>query len=347
MQSEKKSRVLSFISTPKGEFLVHFLFWFSFFSYLVWDAYWDDGMFLVFMDSLFYLLITVIGVYVNVYFLVPKFLFKNKYLLYAVTFVLLLSISTLIKQLIYSYVFPALDCSDCTMAYIFFSLFFRTVFEIVSISSIKVIKDRIVTLKRVQELEKQRLESELKFLKAQTNPHFLFNMLNNIYFLLNKSPDKAGEAILKLSNILRFKLYRVNKSEIKISDEIEIIRDFIELEKIRTANTLKVSFEVRGDRFDNNIEPFIFLTFVENAFKHCSARTDEKWVNVVFEKSDKEIIFCVENSSCQDVKVNEDIIFGIGLNNVSERLAHLYKDAYELSIAEEKETYSVYLKLKI
>jgi len=330
----------------KVEILFHLLFWILFYIYLVWDAYFEDTLSIVMLDSLLYFMITVILVYTNIFLLVPKLLYEKKYITYAVCFLALLCVGAAYKDYAYTYIIPSKDAREYSLLYMFFSWFFRTLFELAGISSIKIVHDRIITKDRLQRAEKQRYKAELKFLKAQVNPHFLFNTLNNIFFLIKKNPDKASDSVLKLSEMLRFRLYEIENTKISIEKEIEYIRNYIELEKLRSEDKVSVQFVVHGETHTHKIEPFIFLDFVENAFKHNGAEIENRgWIKITFNINDTSIAFRIENSRNGTFKnLNESK--GIGIQNIKQRLNLVYPQRHQLNIHENRETYIVDLTIE-
>ncbi len=212
-------------------------------------------------------------------------------------------------------------------------------------STIKLVKMRLDENEKSNALNKEKLETELKFLKAQTNPHFLFNTLNNIYGLARKQDQNTAPSIMKLSHIMRYILYECNQPFILIDKEIEIINHYIELEKLRYTDRLKVDFTYI-DRAINTIKiaPLILLPFVENAFKHgISESRFEAFVFIKLESSDQAIKFCVENTC--DHSDNSNL--GIGLQNVKRQLELIYHSKFILDIKNEHKIHSISLQLTL
>jgi LytS/YehU family sensor histidine kinase len=335
------------LSSKRTDILLHILFWILFYLYLVWDDYFENPLYIVLFDSLIYFLITSLLVYVNIFLLVPKLLYEKKYLFYFACFVILLCIGSASKVYAYTYIIPSDDLAKHSVLYMFFNWLFRTLFELTGISSIKIIHDRIVTTDRLQRAEKQRHKAELKFLKAQVNPHFLFNTLNNIFFLIKKNPEKASDSVLKLSEMLRFRLYEIGNTQISIEKEIEYIRNYIELEKLRSEDKVSVEFTVKGETHVKKIEPFIFLDFVENAFKHNGAKVERRgWIKITFNVKSDSVVFRVENSKNEAFK-NSNENKGIGILNIRHRLNLLYPQKYKLNIHEDNNTYIADLTIEL
>lgn len=206
---------------------------------------------------------------------------------------------------------------------------------------IKLFKQQLENAQREKQLLKSKLETELNYLKSQTNPHFLFNTLNNIYGLSKKNSSSSSEAILKLSKILRFMIYGTRKPLITIEEEMDIIKNYIELEQLRYSSKLDLQFDFYSNA-SANIAPLILLPFVENAFKHgVSESTDSAYVYINCTLNDLlELRFSVKNSV--DVMEKNETEEGIGLENVKRQLQLLYK-IYSLDIADNDSTFEVNL----
>lgn len=181
-----------------------------------------------------------------------------------------------------------------------------------------------------RELENQNLISELAYLKSQINPHFLFNTLNNIHTLAYKKADGAPEAIMKLSELMRYMLYESNTEQVPLETELQHLRSFIGLQELRFRSRKVVSLEVVGDVKQYMIAPLLLLPFVENAFKHGYQLNREAAIRIRLEVGD-ELIFETENEIApKTVKVNKDEVGGIGLENISRRLELIYPGRYQL-----------------
>ena len=203
----------------------------------------------------------------------------------------------------------------------------------------KAAKDRVV------QLEKEKLKSELSFLKAQINPHFLFNVLSTVHALSRHKAPEAANVVMKLSEIMRFMLFDVKNRTITMSEEKKFLEDFIELEKIRFQQKLSVDFITDIDNPIEMIAPMILLPFVENAFKHGAAESRfHSFVHIYIKVKNKNLIFNVENSV--ELSSPKDYHSGIGLNNVKRQLELLYP-GHELKIEERAESFFVSLRLNL
>ena len=194
------------------------------------------------------------------------------------------------------------------------------------------------------ELEKQSLTAELAFLKSQINPHFLFNSLNNIYSLAYQKSDATPDAILKLSEIMRYMLYESNDNRVALEKEITYLRSFIELQKLRFKGDAYVVLEVEGQIADQSIVPLLLISFVENAFKHGLATDKNNPIHINISVFENNLLFTIKNKKNLQ---NKDQTGGIGMANVVRRLDLTYPEKYKLSVENHEHEYfsELYLNL--
>jgi two-component system, LytTR family, sensor kinase len=226
-----------------------------------------------------------------------------------------------------------------------FSSIFSSLFILFFVSSvaltIKLVRSNIRQKEAAKEIIKKKLETELQFLKAQTNPHFLFNTLNNIYALARKKSDTTADVVLKLSKLLRFMLYESQKERVPIVDEVHVLDDYIELEKIRYTTDFKLSFSKSIDNDSQLIAPLILLPFVENAFKHGASESRfGSEIHIDLKLTQGQFYFKVENSKSEDTQSTQPE--KLGLNNIKRQLELLYP-THELDI----ENWSTYFKVTL
>lgn len=191
--------------------------------------------------------------------------------------------------------------------------------------AIKLVRITIRQKEANQEMMKKKLETELQFLKSQTNPHFLFNTLNNIYALARKKSDDTADVVMKLSKLLRFMLYESQKLSIPVSTELAMITDYIKLEELRYNDRLTVSYKQSIDDPSRPIAPLLLLPFLENAFKHGTSETRfNSFININVTLKNSELLFIIENSIAEipDTQLNHNI----GLSNVSRQLELMYPE---------------------
>ena len=313
-------------------------------------------------------------VYLGLYFLIPRYLLQKKYVLYVLW---LIPISVLIgiqfRLLTFYFYFPIYDpdfvkvISQTTETLVTYEipeyvsnpwLFHKIIKYAISLNTVILLTTGLKLLKiwyrdkqATKQLEKEKLEAELKFLKGQIHPHFLFNTLNNLYALTLKKDEHAPEIVLKLSDLMNYMLYDTNTPYIDIEKEINYIKNYIALEKIRYGNRVDISFNIAGQIAGNKIAPMLILPFVENSFKHgVSGEIDNAWITIDLLIQGNAMTLKVENSkSLEYVKrTQREYASGIGLVNVRRRLDLLYKDQYELKIFDdEPSSYLVVLKLTL
>jgi two-component system LytT family sensor kinase len=197
-----------------------------------------------------------------------------------------------------------------------------------------------------RQLEKKNLETELALLKAQINPHFLFNTLNNIDVLIEKDAKTASIYLKKLSDILRFMLYESPLEKIELSKEVEYIHKYIELQKIRTSNPDFVNFTVIGDIDQLQIAPMLFIPFIENAFKHCTDKKINNAVEIDIAIRNGEVLFTCSNAFDTSAQLTQPKS-GLGLDLIKNRLKLLYKENYQLKIDKTNERFTVNLTVKL
>ena len=206
---------------------------------------------------------------------------------------------------------------------------------------------RLALAKENAELEKEKTELELAFLKAQINPHFFFNTLNNIYSLIENKDEFAANIVLKLSDLMRYSLYEANHAKIPLTREMQFLRDYVKLEKIRHKEHVVIETDIQRIPPNLEITPLILISFVENAFKHGVNNTiDSSWVRLRATVEKTTLTFIVTNSKPERLR-KETVQGGIGLVNVYRRLDLLYRNRYQLTIDNQPLSYSVTLTMKL
>ena len=211
---------------------------------------------------------------------------------------------------------------------------------------VKNIYDNIRLREKNSQLRVEKKEAELNYLKAQTNPHFLFNTLNNIYSLARDKSDLAPESILRLSKILRFMLYETGTNFIAIEKELKIIADYIALERLRYDESLLVTMNTHIEDSKESLPPLLLIPLVENAFKHGVSETRSRpFVDIDLSVRGQQLMFVVRNSMGEDT-VRQEVKDNIGLSNLRRQLALLYKE-YELSVGQEHAVFTSTLRLNL
>jgi sensor histidine kinase YesM len=292
----------------------------------------------------------LIGIYINILILIPGFLSKKKYLLYILAASLTIAgcsqLNIIIFEKLINYVLPGYYFIS------YYDLFDILKFTIVyfAISSLlKFSKSWFLlsdTNRRLSQLQKEKIESELKALKGQINPHFLFNSMNSIYSLALSHSEKTPEIVLKLSDIMRYIIYEANTDFVDLAKEINYLKDYIVLQKLRTDNRASISFDITGSLENIKIAPLLFFPLVENSFKHgIKGATGKSFVNIDLLISEKGIKFIIENNKGITDNVEKKEYKGIGLDNVMKRLEMTYPGWHELKIANAEETFKVELTI--
>lgn len=198
-----------------------------------------------------------------------------------------------------------------------------------------------------RQVEKEKLNTELSYLRAQVNPHFLFNTLNSIYALAIEKSDETAEAITKLSSMMRYVLSETNKPFISLEKEINYISDYIELQKLRLGDTIKLKYTVLGKPNGKQIAPLILMTFIENAFKHGVNPEENSTILIEIDMRTNELILTVDNKKVTANRTDLQYQGGLGIVNTRSRLQLLYPSKHELTIADEETDYLICLKIKL
>jgi hypothetical protein len=221
-----------------------------------------------------------------------------------------------------------------------------TLFIVLFVGMLRFAVDWFEFESRKKEVENERLIAELNFLKAQINPHFLFNTLNNLYYLAYTKSENTTEVIAKLSQMMRYMIYDSNHPRVLLTKEIEYMQNYISLERLRLNDQIPIQFKIHGSTENIWIAPLIFITFLENAFKHgVSNNNSNAWVKINIQLQDKECIYTVENSKASTT--NNAGKSGIGLRNVERRLELSYPGQYKIKIEDKPDVYFVQLNISL
>jgi len=213
-------------------------------------------------------------------------------------------------------------------------------------TAVKTMQQWQLTEQRVAQAEADRASAELSFLKAQINPHFLFNTLNNIYSMAITGSEHAADSIMKLSNIMRYVTDEVTDNFVPLQSEIDCISDYIELQRLRIGKTTPIDFVVVGNTAKKVIAPLILMTFVENVFKYGISKREYSPIEIKIVVLDSGIAFFCQNHVFLNRTETETGSTGIGIKNTRQRLDRLYPGKYLLSIENDNEKYSVNLTLQ-
>ncbi|MEM9362487.1 MAG: histidine kinase [Bacteroidota bacterium] len=342
----------------QNRLFVHFSFWLLFFVCFTLLSVLNSGnlkepilSYLAFLPS------QVMAGYLLVYYQVPKLLLQKKYVRFGISFLLSVYVFSALARISSVYFAEPFFRKDfyqesiteiLTDPVYLLVVYFPTVYVIVFLMLVmKVVKDRFEEKHQLEVLKKEQVNTELKFLKAQTNPHFLFNTLNNLYSLTLSKSDKAPNVVLKLSEILDYMLYQCNAPRVSLGKEIQLIQNYLDLESLRHKSHLNLTFEHNGKYEEVEIAPLILLTFVENAFKHgLGGKTVNPKIAVKLDVIDGELLFQVQNTKPEVVDVKK-VKRGIGLENAKRQLELNYGGKYSISQKENENLYDLLLKLTL
>lgn len=300
--------------------------------------------------------------YANYFYLVPNFLLQKKYTTYLSIIITIVVFFTCIKIFYFSpefHHFPHQKLYDATgkefvpekrflkKAPPFFK-FFPSLFYIfiIAISTIiKTLSEYYTNQQNKLISESRKTTTELNYLRKQTNPHFLFNALNSIYSLAYKKSDLVPDAIVTLSEMMRYMLYETDNKAVSLEKEINYIKNYIDLQKLRLNNIENIFINIHGDTRNKSIEPMLLISFIENAFKYGTDYKGTTYVKIKISIEGNILDFWIENRIENQIKDPNNS--GIGLANIKNRLNILYPNAHRLTIKETDNNYSVHLNLKL
>jgi two-component system LytT family sensor kinase len=344
-----KSGIFKYLLTIIG----HILFWlviYYFYAYFL--GFGSSNTEYVNLFSGFLMPVTILISYFLIYYLIPNYLLTKKYksfIVYSVytfivsVYVIILSI---LYGLLYSEGFKEVGTEPLTktLPFIILGVYF-VVLIVVSISLIMHNYNSIVNnenLKnKILQTQLQIKDQELRFLKMQIHPHFLFNSLNTIYGFALKKKDEAPEMILKLSNLLDYILYQIEKPQVLLTDEVNHLLDYVSLEKMRFHDTLEVKTNIEVSNNTIQIAPMLLIPFVENAFKHGDIINGSLKVSIQIKTEGNVLFFEIKNTSIKENKINN----GIGLENIAKRLEMLYPNSHTLETSQTANHFKVNLTI--
>jgi len=334
----------------------HVLFWIGFLVvYAVPYCSLEGDCVIMIFDILILMPVKMAAVYLTIYLLLPHYLLRKKYTYFFGLFFMSAIIFGLVHRVLQFFIIGPMYYPETYMGWYFWNwshLLYGVlnIYTIVAVATaIKLLKQSYENQRQTQQLANEKLEAELKLLKAQIHPHFLFNTLNNLYALALEQSGSTAEGILKLSNLLDYMLYECNVPMIALDKEIKLIDNYIELEKLRYGQRLDVDFRVSGNPSGKRIAPMLILPFVENSFKHgSSTKLARTKIRIDLEVGVNAIDLEVENARTNQVTQDtQGYSEGIGLKNVRRRLDLLYPGRYSLEINESETTFRIRLNLEL
>ncbi|MDO1511573.1 histidine kinase [Maribacter confluentis] len=342
----------------KIHYKYHIIFWsiYILFNTLRWGSLHNDYIYSI-KTNLIGFPIHMALAYFNVYFLMPVFVFNKRYSEYTLAILGSLALMLVVKfnltyYLIDTNVMPEASevVNSITLNYAIVTMF-GELYVVSFVTAIKITIDWLREHQKLHELETRQLTSELSFLRSQVSPHFFFNTLNNIYSLTLEKSDRAPEVVLKLSELMRYLLYAARKNKQDLQSEIELIQNYLDLEKIRFNDSLTINLNITGNLDNKRIAPMLLIPFVENSFKHGANKTIEPLtIDINISVKEKKLYFEIANPIPETLVTNRlaEEEGGIGLSNVKKRLELGYRpDEYELNITTTNNIFKVFLKLNV
>lgn len=342
----------------KPSYKHHIIFWVIYFMFntLRWESIHSDFMYSL-QTNLIGFPIHMTLAYFNIYYLMPKLVYTRRYVTYTLAVLLSLFVMLLVKfNLTYYLVGPnvmpesATVVDSITLNYAIVTML-GELYVVSFVTAIKVTIDWLGEKRKLHEVEKRRLTTELRFLRSQVSPHFFFNTLNNIYSLTLEKSNKAPEVVLKLSELMRYLLYATKQPKQDLIKEIDCIQNYIDLERIRFDDSLEIDISISGDMENKKIAPMLLIPLIENCFKHgANQNIGRMSIDIIIKVEDDYLTFQVSNTIPENGGKNKisERKGGIGLSNVKKRLELGYgKDDYELTIFEKDNRFNVDLKLKV
>jgi sensor histidine kinase YesM len=349
----------------------HLLFWFIFWLYFgalhagspfgkPEISYFNNLPFTV-TESIFFLLPQMVTTYPMLYFILPRFFLRKKYLPGFLVTAVIIAIGGLTSFLVINKINPFVtkailqeeylrntERTDSMEFFMGLMLSFKGGLLCMSIAvAIKLVKQWYLKDYRNMLLQKENADAQLQLLNAQVHPHFLFNTLNNIYSQTQLESPKGSKMIMDLSELLRYVLYEGQKPLVPLNQELQMIQQYIELEKLRYGNKLDVHVILPEQTEELYIAPLLLLPFIENCFKHGTSNIlQNPWINLSVEARNNTIVMKLMNGKSQS-KASLNVHSGIGINNVKQRLKLLYHEKHELNVHDEDEVFVVDLSIDL
>ncbi|HEY3402306.1 MAG TPA: histidine kinase [Ohtaekwangia sp.] len=329
-------------------FLLHLSFWcvyLSFFVYQITSRRREVELEEALVHGIFHVAFNMIVAYLNYFVFLPRFLERKnvgRYLLeFFIPFIVLMFIRVHLQRYM-------VDGYSHKVDYFYSSTFViqagaTSLFIVLFVAMLRFAKDWFEFEARKKTIENEKLTAELSFLKEQINPHFLFNTLNNLYYLAYSQSPNTPEVIAKLSQMMRYMIYDTNQPKVLLSKEIEYMQNYISLERLRLNDQIPIDFKIGGKYDDVRITPLILITFLENAFKH-GVGGPKAWVKLSIQMHENTCIFSVENSKNTGLDPGKS---GIGLLNVQRRLELSYPEQYSLNVQDLSDRYAIKLQLQL
>lgn len=334
----------------KYRVLNHILFWIFIYVFYSMPFVLTSGDFSEALINLMYIPFDIIVVYFTIEFLIPRFLLKKKRIfIFLLGVAVAISLNILLSQYLKYNIQPHLGFwthrRPLTVD-LFYGLLSN--FMIVGLAAaMKLLRYSYTIQLRQSELERRTAQSELNILRSQVNPHFLFNVLNNIDSLIFEDKEKASKAIFLLSKIMRFMLKESSEEKVMLEKELSYIQNYVELAKLSFKNHDFIQFEIKGSNPGKKIPPLLFIPIIENAVKHCNKQVEAPGISIYFEIENDCISLKTSNYTRKSEFQLPDQNTGTGLKNVETRLKLLYKSNYTLEINRNSGKFEVFLSVPL
>ena len=333
----------------KYRILNHIIFWIFIYAFYSLPAVISSGSFLNAKMNLTLIPFDIATVYFIISYLIPRFLFKKKFLILIVGAMLAIAINIAIAQYIKYYIHPKMGfwiMPRPLSTDLFYALL--TNFMIVGMATaMKLLSHSFKIQLSQSEVERRNVQSELGILRSQVNPHFLFNVLNNIDALIFENKEKASNAIFLLSKIMRFMLQESTEENVLLDKELSYIEDYLDLAKLSFEAPGFLEFDVQGSVSGKMIPPLLFIPVIENAVKHCNKQSPPPGIEIKFIIDNKHISLTTSNYIKRNSFKLPDNSTGTGLKNVSKRLKLLYSENFDFRVNQAGEKFNVLLKVPL
>lgn len=329
----------------------HILFWVFIYTFYTLPMILSYGLSYDSFVNLLYIPFDIITVYIIIGFLMPRFLFqKRNFLVFIIGIVLVVGINMFIQYNIKYNIQGLLGFWDPPRSKFVSEVFYALLINFMIVGTASALKlfsySYNMQLKK-SELEHKTVQSELGILRSQINPHFLFNVLNNIDALIFEDKEKASNAIFLLSKIMRYMLHESPHEEVKLDNEITYIKDYLELAKLSFEDPGFLEFETSGSCSGKHIPPLLFIPLIENAIKHCNKKSKSPGIKILFSTENDFIELNTSNYVKPGNFKLPEYSAGTGIKNVEKRLKLLYSKNYIFDIKQDLDKFDVYLKVPL
>ncbi len=333
----------------------HVLIWITI-SFFLAALYYDYNrpLFVQLVPSFVLTALCFPSFYLSGIWLVPGFIYKRKFIQFFLSAIALLLLSSLCDYLITQFIYHLITGIALFPSVPYFLLIFNVIVLVTLISialgiASKILDNRFEMEKRLHEVEKEKISTELNFLRSQVNPHFLFNVMNTIYFQINKENIQARSSVEKLSEMLRYQLYECTTDKIDIGKELEYIKNYVAMQTLRMEKNTDIKLYIDEKLSGFYLAPLLLLPIIENAFKHISnfKNSQENKIHIKLEHKNDDV-FVINVSNTYDKSIKSKHVFqsgGLGMQNLQRRLTLLYPERHEFLIDEQEHLFETILKI--